>query len=182
MSLDPAAPAILTGPFQRGWTLVEQYGWWLLIAVALFYILRSQLEQFAERRRRQTPIDPQHAEEVLVRVREARLQQQAAWLASAPSQHRATRQQSEEEKRLQRVYGEPKHQDEDDSTMTMDEAFGSEFYRGIKKRKGAAGGSDSSSSSSSSAPTSGFKPYIKPDSSAGSGGRRFGGGGPKRGG
>lgn len=178
MSLDPAAPAIITGPFQRGWSLVEQYGWYVLIAVALFSILRSQLAQLAERRRRQIPIDPQHAEDVLVRVREARLQQQAAWLASAPSQHRATRQQSEEEKRLQRVYGEPKHKDDDDSSLTMDEAFGSEFYKGLKKRKG--GGSDSSSSSSSY--TSGFKPYLKPDSSAGSGGRRFGGGGPKRGG
>jgi hypothetical protein len=176
--------------------LLERYGWSVLVALALFLILRSQGRQWWAKRKRRiedaSPAHAEHAELVAERVRQARLAQQAAWnaaAAAAPRSHHGARQESEEEKRQRRVYGQKQHNDalNDDSKMSMEEAFGSEYYKAFegRKKKPGSGGSVGSGGSDLPMPRqSGFKPMHKPPpaSGGGGGGRRFGGGGPKRGG
>ena len=197
LSLDPpTAPPVVATPLSLLASFFESYGWFLLIGGMLLYVGFKQYQGWAERRRRAAlePADPAaHAEEVAMKVRQARLAQQAAWASAAPSVHRASRTQTDEEKRLQHLYGlkppaaaEPDVQDR----LTMDEVFGSnfdsEFYRGLKKRKNGKPRDDSASSSSSSASSSsaksGFNPYKGGGNDRGGGSRRFGSGGPKKGG
>lgn len=192
LSLDPpTTPAVVATPVSAAVSFVESYGWFLLIGGLLLYFGFKQYQEWTHKRRRaalQPPDPAAHAEEVAMKVRQVRLAQQAAWVAAAPSAHRASRAQTDEEKRLQHLYGIKAPADPEADRLTMDEVFGSnldsEFYKGLKKRKDGKPRDDSSSSSSSSY-KSGFNPYKGGGSDKGGGGggsRRFGSGGPKKGG
>ena len=133
---------------------IESNGWYIVLTILLIFLIRRYLKRLSRQ-------DPEHAAHVQLKIREVRLAQQAAWLENKKN-HVAEKALTEEEKRLQRLYGNKDHKDDDSNELEG-------LYASNKDKK------KSKKFSFPSAPSSGFNPYIGGSSSScGGGGRRFG--------